>query len=264
MSGPRPAFRSNMSPGRSLLPREHGAYAQLAAPLLSALLARVPTLAAMLLATGAISAFLANEPLLVLLGHRGRRLQETESRRARTRLIWLASFAFLTGASGLLLGGPRVLAGTAIVAAPALALVVFACRRAQHSVGGETLAAVALPGLAVPIASASGISLVDSLLLWTAWSAAYAASVMAVHRVIARHRQSATVVDWILPGSFIALMIVAIVLARFADVVLVALPGLAASTLIVLYPPRATRLRAIGIALVVMSGISVSLAVVTL
>lgn len=249
---------------RSLLPREHGAYAQLAAPLLSALLVREPTVPALLLTSGAVFAFLANEPLLVLLGHRGPRMLQTESRRARARLALVGSAALLGGASGLVLGGPRVIVAAAFVLAPALALILFAYRRAQHSLGGELLAAVALPGLSVPVGVASGISLDQALVLWTAWSVAYVASVLAVHQVLARHRRSARGSDWILGAAFVATTLGAALLAKSAGLALVALPLLAVTTLIVLHPPRATRMRGIGIALVGMSGISVSLAVATL
>jgi hypothetical protein len=47
---------------------------------------RVPTLPAVLLAIAAMSAFLANEPLLVVLGHRGRRAREIDGSRAARRL----------------------------------------------------------------------------------------------------------------------------------------------------------------------------------
>ncbi len=249
---------------RSLLPREHGAYAQLAAPLVAALLVRAPTVAALLLAVGAICAFLANEPLLVLLGHRGRRRLETERYRAHSRLTWLGSVALVAGASGLVLGGPRVIGAAAIVAVPALALVLFACQRAQHSAGGELLAAMALPGLAVPVAVASEVSIVDALLVWSAWTVGYAASVVAVHRVIARHRRAATAVDWMVATSLVGATIGAALLARSSSVALVALPLLACTTLLVLHPPRATRLRAIGVALAAMSAVSTWLAMAAL
>jgi hypothetical protein len=253
-----------MTSRRSLWPREHGAYAQLGAPLASALLARTPTAAALLLALGAIGAFLANEPLLVLLGHRGRRMREQDGSRARVRLIALASLALLTGASGLALGGASVLAAAAFVALPALALVLVAYRRAQHSIGGELLAAVALPGLAVPVGVASGISLVGALVLWAAWSTAYVASVVAVHRVIARHRAKATAVDVWHTAAFLVVTVGAVAIARFSDVAAVALPVLALATLIVVRPPPATRLRALGVGLVGMSGVSVALAAAAL
>jgi hypothetical protein len=55
---------------RSLWPREHGAYAQLGAPLATAIAMQAPTIGALALASAACLAFLANEPLLVVLGHR--------------------------------------------------------------------------------------------------------------------------------------------------------------------------------------------------
>ncbi|HET7503266.1 MAG TPA: YwiC-like family protein [Kofleriaceae bacterium] len=62
---------------RSLWPREHGAYVQLLAPLATAMVATRPTIAGAAIAAGACLAFLASEPLRVLLGARGARLQET-------------------------------------------------------------------------------------------------------------------------------------------------------------------------------------------
>src|SRR5437868_1047392 len=58
---------------RSLLPREHGAYFQLGIPLIIAYLRCAANLAMVELTAAAALAFLANEPLLVVLGHRGRR-----------------------------------------------------------------------------------------------------------------------------------------------------------------------------------------------
>jgi peptidoglycan/LPS O-acetylase OafA/YrhL len=58
---------------RSLWPREHGAYFQLALPLLAACARRAPSVAMVLLALAAAAAFVAHEPLRVVLGHRGSR-----------------------------------------------------------------------------------------------------------------------------------------------------------------------------------------------
>jgi hypothetical protein len=57
---------------RSLWPREHGAYFQLALPLIAAHLLRAPTVAMAALTAAACLVFVAHEPLLVVLGHRGR------------------------------------------------------------------------------------------------------------------------------------------------------------------------------------------------
>src|SRR5688572_32010037 len=106
-----------MARQRSLWPREHGAYAQLAAPLLTALVVVRPTVAAGLLAAAACCAFLANEPLLVVLGHRGKRMREQAGTRAARRLALLASLAAAMGIAGLVLA-PHSLAIAALVAVP--------------------------------------------------------------------------------------------------------------------------------------------------
>ena len=49
-----------------MLPREHGAYGQLAFPLVTALVIAGVTLSGVLIAVAAIAGFLAHEPLLVL------------------------------------------------------------------------------------------------------------------------------------------------------------------------------------------------------
>jgi YwiC-like protein len=248
---------------RSLWPREHGAYAQLAAPLVAALASRAPTLAAWLLAIGAISVFLANEPLLVVLGHRGERMRAADGSRARTRLLWLGSAAAISGVSGIVLGGSRVVEIAACTAVPALVLLGLAYRRVQHSITGEIVAAVALPGLAAPIAVASGLPISHAVSVWAAWSLGYVAGVIAVHRVIARHRGSAAVVDRILAGALAAITLAVALVANATSSLAPALPLLMLSTAIALDPPKATRLRAIGVGLVAMSCISVAVAIAT-
>jgi YwiC-like protein len=68
---------------RSLWPREHGAYFQLAVPLITALAMRVPSSAGVALAVASCLAFLAHEPLLVRVGLRGPRMQQRDGVRAR-------------------------------------------------------------------------------------------------------------------------------------------------------------------------------------
>jgi hypothetical protein len=67
-----PGFNlSHMESQTSLLPREHGAYAQLAFPLVTGLGLATPSLPAVALALAAVAFFLANEPVAILLGTRG-------------------------------------------------------------------------------------------------------------------------------------------------------------------------------------------------
>ena len=253
-----------MPVGRSLWPREHGAYAQLLAPLATALALQPPTLAAGLLALAACCAFLANEPLLVVLGHRGRRMRELAGRRAAIHLAVIATAAAIAGAAGLALASRDALGVAAIVALPAAAVVALAWTRAEHSLAGELVAAVALPGAAAPVAVASGVAPTLALAVWLAWAIGYACTVVAVHRVIARHRRPATRIDRIAAIGIATIAVAAAALALSFAPALLAVPLALASAVLVVRPPRATYLRAIGVALVVASLATGALAVISI
>src|SRR5687768_15345064 len=143
---------------RSLLPREHGAYVQLLAPLVAALATFGAKTSSLLLALAACLAFAANEPLLVALGHRGRRMHKRDGARARRLLAIIVPAAAIAGGTGLVLSPHAGRLAVLIVAIPAAVLVVFAWRRAERSLAGEIVAAIALTGAALPIAIASGAS----------------------------------------------------------------------------------------------------------
>lgn len=247
---------------RSLWPREHGAYAQLGAPLATGLALRVPSLSAVLLAIASCAAFLAHEPFLVALGHRGKRLRESDGRRARIRLAILSAVATGTGAVGLGLATNRVLVVAAAVALPVAAMLAFAWRRAVHSLAGEVLAAVALPGAGAIVAAASGASLFDAFAFWGAWAIGYASSVVAVHRVIARHRKPPTWLDPLLASALICVTAACVGLASWHPFWVVALPLAAIAGYLVVRPPKATKLRAVGVALVISSVASMAIAFV--
>lgn len=235
---------------RSLWPREHGAYAQLLAPLITALVEQPPTLAAGLLAIAACCAFLANEPLLVVLGHRGKRLREQAGRRATWRLALLVIIAIGAGAAGFVLA-PSALRAAALVAPVALVTIALAFRRGEHSLVGELVAAIALSGGALPVAIASGATLHRAIALWAAWGVGFACSVIAVHRVIARNRRAASWRDGIAALACAGVIGAAIAVFSYERLAMCAIPLAALSLVLVARPPRATHLRKIGVALVV-------------
>lgn len=234
---------------RSLWPREHGAYFQLAIPLLTACVVRSPTVASIALCAGAALAFLANEPLLVVLGHRGPRRKAIDGPAARIRLALLAGTALGLGVFGLALA-PHAIAGAAIVAVPTLALVGFAWRRAEHTLAGELIAAIALTGASVPVLVASGASLAFATEVWLAWGLGFGATVLAVHRVIERHRGAADLADLGLAAALVVLAFGAI--SGWAPLVF-ATPLVGISAVLVIAPPPASRLRAIGVTIAVAS-----------
>ena len=100
---------------RSLWPKEHGAYAQLLAPLALALVHGPITPASVALAIASVLAFVAHEPLLVVLGLRGTRAAREEGPRARRHLLALGGGALALGAAGLALAPREVLLAAAAV-----------------------------------------------------------------------------------------------------------------------------------------------------
>ncbi|MCA9137296.1 MAG: YwiC-like family protein, partial [Planctomycetales bacterium] len=79
-----------------LKPKEHGAYAILGIPICTALIMTGPTVVGSAVAVASIAGFLAHEPLLVAIGHRGKRAQRTTPN-ARKRMVVLLALAFACG-----------------------------------------------------------------------------------------------------------------------------------------------------------------------
>ena len=235
---------------RSLIPREHGAYAQLGAPLVAALVAFGASLAGGLLALGVCVAFVANESLLVVLGHRGKRVKTEEGARAKRWLAVLVPVGVLSGTAGLALA-PQAIGIATLVAIPAFVLVWFAWQRRERTLAGELVAAIALSGASAPVAVASGSSLSAAMLGWLAWSVGYGLTVVVVHRVILRKRRPPNAIDAIAFVTSIALTCGAVALGLVA-----ALPLAACSLGLWIVAPSPSRLRAVGFVLVGASLIS--------
>lgn len=98
-----PASSSSAAARRvvSFLPREHGAYGQLALALLVAHLTGPSGRAAWFLT---LAAFVSHEPLLVALGRRGERARIRAGSKAQRLLIALFGTGLLAAAAGLALG----------------------------------------------------------------------------------------------------------------------------------------------------------------
>jgi hypothetical protein len=238
---------------RSLLPREHGAYGQLVMPLLTGLTMGRPGAAALLIAAALVTAFLAHEPLLVVLGHRGTRAVEADGARARRLLAILGLAMVLAGGAGLALApGP---ARAALACPVALGGVVgwLMVRRLEKTLPGELVVAAALSSGSVAVALAGGVAPGHAFAAWTVWVVAFATATLAVHAVLGRSRGGRA------PGAAFAIASLALVAGAFAAVPLLGLPRMAAVALlptgalsVVLclarVPPR--RLREVGWALV--------------
>lgn len=241
-----------------LLPREHGAYIQLFAPLATALVLRVPSVSAILIGVAATATFFGSEALLVLRGGRGARRRERDGKRAGKRARTCGAIAIASVGVGLVLAPRGAIELAGLVAIPASLALFLASRRRLHTQLGEVIAAIALAGAAAPVAAAAGVDRDEALVLWLAWSAGFATSVFAVHGVLARHRRPDA------GGRLDAHVGAVIVLAALAwanPTAGVAVPLAVASAVVAGVRPSAKRLTTVGIALAISSVLSAAIAV---
>jgi hypothetical protein len=157
-------------------------------PLVTALAIGSPTPAALLLAAAVVLAFVAHEPLLVLLGQRGRRAVEEDGPRARRRVAALAAASLLAGGAALALA--PVQARPALLLPVGLALVVglLVWRRLETTVPGEIVVAAALASGGFAVALAGGATLRAAWASLATWVLAFAAATLAVQVILARSR----------------------------------------------------------------------------
>ncbi len=242
---------------KSLLPREHGTYVQLLAPLLAALLMRTPSASALLMAVAAVAMFLGSEALIVASGGRGSRRLTSDGFRARKRMRSCGVIVIATGVIGAILAPIAALEMAGVVVLPAALALRMATTRRIHTRIGEVVAAIALAGAAAPVAVASGVPKLDALVIWLAWSAGFATTVLAVHGILARHDAKRTGLE----VHAVMLVVVAAGVWMSSNAI-VALPLAIASMIIVLIKPSAKRLSRVGIAAAIAAATSAGFAVV--
>jgi hypothetical protein len=177
---PSPAGRGEPS----LLPREHGAWGQLATPLATGLALGRPGAAALLLALGVVLAFLAHEPLLVVLGHRGARVRDAAGARAARLLALLGIAAAASGAVALALAPPAARLAAVLPAALAAPVVPLVAARLEKTTLGELLVAAALSACAAPVAIAAGAPAAWGLGASAAWFLSFAAATLPVRATL--------------------------------------------------------------------------------
>ncbi len=240
---------------RALLPHEHGAYAQLFFPLLTALWLGSASRAAVLIAAATVVAFVAHEPLLVATGARGHRARVRDGARARRRLAALAIAGLALGAAGLALSPRSVLAVAAIPAIFAAVLALVIVRRAERTTGGELLASCSLVSLSLPLAVAAGLPVATLATCAGVWMVVYAVATLAVRFVLLRAKGEragllALAAGLLATGAIgIASALWAVRIAPPAAA-LALVPGCLIALGLVIFPPSPRHLRRVGWALV--------------
>ena len=232
---------------RSLLPKEHGAYAELAVPMLAALTAGAPGASALLLSGSVWAFFLAHEPALVLLGRRGERARTEHRARAVSRLLLLGLAGAVLGTVGLVLAPPVVRWASLAVAALAIVFAALIALGDERSTAGEILAAVTLSGAGFPVGVASSLDVGTAARAWLVWSLGFVAVVIPARSIGARRRGSAPVGIRALPAGLAIGIAIALWGPVLGGLELLALaPLVIASAWLGIAQPPPRRLRQVG------------------
>jgi len=184
---------------RSLAPREHGAYAQLALPMLAALGAGRPGVVAVLLSVSAWALFFAHEPVLVLLGRRGERPRAEHGARARTRLAVLCVTGAALGLAALVLAPIPVRSAVTFPALLGCAVAVCIGLGQERSLVGEAVAALALAAVSFPVAIAAGMPPGDASRAWCVWALGFGSLLVPVRSIGMRRRSASSAARRVLP-----------------------------------------------------------------
>ena len=243
---------------RSLLPQEHGAWGQLAMPLLSALLVAGATPAALLLTAATVLGFLAHEPALVAIGHRGFRARQEAGPRARRWVALLLLGAAHAGVAGLWLAPWPARLAMLLPLLLTVAVAAFVLARRERTIPGEltVVSALACSGFAVALAAGAPLPVAGAAT--TTWVLAFATSVFAVRVVLARSLSRGTVELGIRNGLAVVLVgaggSAAARAAGLGPVVALAVaPTALLSLLVCLLPFSARQLKTLGWGLVASS-----------
>jgi len=167
-----------------LIPREHSAYGQLLMPLVVALVIGGAAAGALALAPAAVAAFLAHEPLLVLLGQRGGRASRDRNTDARRSFVLFGIVAIVSGCLAVALLPTRGRLALVVPVAFALVAAVLVTSGRERTTGGEGLIALALTSASFPIVMAGGASVQAAATVGAVFAATFVSATPAVRAAI--------------------------------------------------------------------------------
>ncbi len=230
-----------------LSPKEHGAYAILAIPLLTGLIAAGPTTVGLAVVVAATFGFLAHEPLLVALGYRGTRAQ-----RSAPAATWrLAGYLIVLVASGcvaLIFGSSVVRWALVGCAVGATASFIVALLGKHRTLMGQLLGVVGLSAPCVPVFLAGPVALETALESWATLLLGFVSTTIAVRGVIAAQKRQSRVLHFVILVFMSAIVVGSITTGHSLACAVVPMVGMAWCLL--LSPPPARYLKRVGWTLV--------------
>lgn len=243
----------------SLLPKEHGAYGQMALPLATSLVVAGPSWSGLLTALAVMAGFAGHEPLLVLLGRRGVRLRRERWAEARRWLLASATTGMAAAIGGVWLAHPSIRPWFLLPLAPLAVIAEAIAENREKSVSGEVAVALAFSLTAVPVCLAGGTPVEVALAVGVTFAAVFVTGTMAVRMVILAPREPRAA-RTIRNGVFVSTLGVTIALSGAASrnhlpwsALIAAAPGLAGAAWLAALPPSPARLTSVGWTLVMTS-----------
>jgi hypothetical protein len=198
--------------------------------------------------------FLAHEPLLVLLGHRGRRVLNASLARAYWSLVAMLVTATALGVLTLDATAAPARWAFAVPILPALILLYAACTGQEKTSLGEAAASIAFATTAIPVCAAAGSASVG-VAIAIAFAVLFVDFSLAVRVVILRTRAGGNprAVGFTRRAAF-AVSVVGAILAVVAvqngwlgwGSAAATIPGIAFASVLAAFPPPAARLRRVG------------------
>ena len=245
-----------------LLPKEHGAYGQIAFPLIAATGAGGLSIPGVLVTLAVLAGFLAHEPAAIALGLRGARVRRDQGASAVRWLMCWGATGIAAAMGAWIVTAPGLRWSFAVPGVPALLLAIAMTTGREKSWYGETLAALAFSGVPVPVMLAAGASTDAAWAVAIPFALLFITTTLAVRVVILRVRgggnpgaAAATRRATLAISGAGAIGVGALILAGHiaSSALIAAAPGLLAAAFIVLRPPPAAHLRRVGWTLVAVS-----------
>jgi hypothetical protein len=167
-----------------MLPREHGAYSQMALPLVTAIVIAHASLQSVYVAVAVVCGFLAHEPLLVLLGGRGARARKATGARAA---VWFAltSVAMIAaGAVAFHLTPAAVRWSFLVPLIPAAWVGASTFRGQEKRASSEIAVALAFACITMPVCLGAGVARATATSIAFVFASVYVTGVLCVRAIV--------------------------------------------------------------------------------
>jgi hypothetical protein len=253
-------------------PKEHGAYGQLAFPVVTALSIAGTSIAGLFLSAAVVAGFLAHEPAAIVLGLRGPRAKRELGPHARLWLSGCLALVLGTGIAAAIAIDREARWSLAVPLIPAAVLLAAMIRGREKSGAGETAAALTFASVAIPLMLAAGATFEVASIVGTAFALLFITMTLSVRVVILRvkgggdpvaastARRAALAISL---GALAVLAVMTTVEWLAPALLFSAAPGLLTAAFVAARPPAATRLRQLGWSLVAVSTLTAVLLVAT-